>query len=76
MKKIEDFGNVRSPFDNHPFPTKQMQHKTIINGKATYLKSTAASTVRVQKWVQQSTRVPTTVTDQKGCGRLVEGGGE
>ena len=28
-KKIEDFGNARSPFDNHPFPTKQMQHKTV-----------------------------------------------
>ena len=29
MKKIEDFGNARSPSDKHPFPTKQMQHKTI-----------------------------------------------
>ena len=29
MKKIEDFGNVRSPSDKHPFPTKQMQHKTV-----------------------------------------------
>ena len=29
MKKIEDFGNARSLFDKHPFPTKQMQHKTV-----------------------------------------------
>ena len=29
MKKIEDFGNARSPSDKHPFPTKQMQHKTV-----------------------------------------------
>ena len=28
-KKIEDFGNARSLSDNHPFPTKQMQHKTV-----------------------------------------------
>ena len=29
MEKIEDFGNARSPSDNHPFPTKQMQHKIV-----------------------------------------------
>ena len=28
-KKIEYFGNARSPSDNHPFPTKEMQHKTV-----------------------------------------------
>ena len=36
-KKIEDFGNARSSFDNHPFPTKQMQNKIVINSRAMYL---------------------------------------
>ena len=67
-EKIEDLGNARSPFDYHPFPTKQMQHKTIINDRATYLKSMLAGTVRVQKWVRQSTKVPTMATDRKGEG--------
>ena len=65
MKKIEDFGNARSPSDKHPFPTKQMQHKTVkqqsnvpvING---------GGYGEGSKRVRQSTRVQATAIDRKG----------